>query len=77
MNHTVTVPQENVAFIITALSARLSAIGAGYRARGQSYQDDLEIAALAAVARQLGWSLVPDRSTDGSDSFNVMCEPLR
>lgn len=50
----ITVPSIAAASLLDMIEQRLHAIGTGYRANGQSYQDDLEITALRSMARQMG-----------------------
>lgn len=51
----ITVPSEFTGSLLDMIEKRIHAIGENYHANGRSYQDDLEIAGLRAMARQLGF----------------------
>lgn len=51
----INVPSESIGLLLNMIGNRLREIGETYQANGRSYQDDLEITALRAMARQLGF----------------------
>jgi hypothetical protein len=51
----VNVPSESIDHLLNMIENRIREIGETYQANGRSYQDDLEITALRAMARQLGF----------------------
>lgn len=51
----ITIPGETIGVVLNMIEKRLLEIGKGYQANGRSYADDLEIAGLQAIARQLGY----------------------
>ncbi|EOG4609248.1 TPA: hypothetical protein ACRNLW_002138 [Pseudomonas aeruginosa] len=56
-NKQITVPSEYAGSMLDLIEQRIREIGKSYQANGQSYQDDLEITAFLAMARQLGFDL--------------------
>lgn len=51
----INVPSASIDFMLNMIEKRLREIGEKYQDGGRSYQDDLEISALCAIARQLGF----------------------
>lgn len=51
----INIPSESIGLLLSMIENRIREIGKTYKANGSSYQDDLEITALRAVARQLGF----------------------
>ncbi|MBD8567880.1 hypothetical protein QQL38_07275 [Pseudomonas syringae] len=54
-NTKITVPSEYAESLLNLIEQRIREIGKKYHANGQSYRDDLEIAAFRAIAQQLGY----------------------
>ncbi|WP_375122166.1 hypothetical protein [Pseudomonas sp. LW8] len=69
----ITVPTESIAHLLKMIESRILEIGKTYYANGQSYQDDLEITALRAMAQQLGFDF--EVSSNGSEGFSVTRHP--
>lgn len=51
----INIPLESVDYLLDMIENRISEIGETYQANGRSYQDDLEMTALRAMSRQLGF----------------------
>ncbi|MCD5996947.1 hypothetical protein KDX38_25485 [Pseudomonas sp. CDFA 602] len=51
----INVPTESIGSLLNMIEKRIREIGKTYQENGRSYQDDLEITALRAMARQLGF----------------------
>lgn len=51
----ITVPSEYASSLLDLIEERIREIGKKYQANGRSNQDDLEITAFRAMARQLGF----------------------
>tara|TARA_B100001059_G_scaffold231687_1_gene268026 strand:- start:282 stop:740 length:459 start_codon:yes stop_codon:yes gene_type:complete len=66
----INVPSENINYLLNMVENRILEIGVTYEKNGRSYQDDLEISALRAIARQLGFDFEVLSSIKGS-GFDV------
>lgn len=51
----ISVPSESVHSLLNMIENRIRIIGETYQQDGRSYHDDVEIAALCAISRQLGF----------------------
>lgn len=51
----INVPSESIVHLLNMIEGRIREIGETYQENGRSYQDNLEITALRAIARQLGF----------------------
>lgn len=51
----INVPSASIDSLLNMIEKRLCEIGENYQDGGRSYQDDVEISALCAIARQLGF----------------------
>ncbi|MBI6557109.1 hypothetical protein YA0850_32730 [Pseudomonas veronii] len=51
----INVPLESVDYLLDIIENRIHEIGGTYQANGRSYHDDLEMTALRAISRQLGF----------------------
>lgn len=51
----INVPLESVDYVLDMIENRIREIGGTYQANGRSYHDDLEMTALRAMSRQLGF----------------------
>jgi len=61
----ISIPEDEVNYLIRAIRDRLHNIGKTYHRDGQSYHDDYDIAALCRVGRQLGYEISVTSNGDG------------
>lgn len=61
----ISVPSESIGHLLDMIENRIREIGETYQANGRSHQDDLEITAFRAMARQLGFDFEVSATSSG------------
>jgi hypothetical protein len=72
----INIPLESVDFLLDMIESRIHEIGGTYQANGRSYHDDLEMTALRAMSRQLGFDFEVSSISSGFEVKRYVHQPV-
>nr|WP_192963496.1 hypothetical protein [Pseudomonas fluorescens]CEK42339.1 hypothetical protein PQBR57_0386 [Pseudomonas fluorescens SBW25] len=72
----INIPLESVDYLLDMIENRIREIGETYQANGRSYHDDLELTAIRAMSRQLGFDFQVSSISSGFAVTRHVHEPV-